>query len=460
MKRITIAKLAGTWFLGYLLALLAAYFWFESPSSGPPGQALSAALLLALLCASGFLVSWFLLRYWFSHARKLEEFALALPEKNATLPPDLPAEFDGLKAALRRMAAQVHSTIEHAGLEASRRETILAGMAEGVLAVDARLNVVFYNEAFARAFQARLPVAEGRPLYEIVREPALREVLEGVARTRTAVKLVFQLPAAAGHWFEAHALPLGEPTRPGAVVVLHDVSDIQRTEQARKDFVANVSHELRTPLAAIRGYAETLLNGALEDTANNRRFVEIILSQSIRLNNIASDLLVLSELDSHAPPAPQEQIPLLDVIESAVRTVESSAGLRQVRIVRGESDDCVVAGYRYRLEQAVVNLMDNAVKFNKPDGQVSVAVRQVTDAEVRIVVADTGIGIPSEDLSRIFERFYRVDKARSRKVGGTGLGLSIVREIVERMGGSVEVESQLGRGTQFTVVLPSANHRR
>jgi len=456
MRLITIAKLAGTWTLTYVVSLCMGYLWFVARHPGAEPLAFSGALFLAAFCVVGFLVSWFLLRSWYSYARKLEEFALTLPAKDAALPAGFPAEFAGLTESLRRMAAQVNSTLEHAGLEASRRETILAGMAEGVLAVDERLNVVFYNDAFAKAFQARMPVAEGRPLYEVVREPALREILEAVVRSREAAKQQFQLPSAAGHWFEAHALPFEDRNLPGAVVVLHDISDIQRTEQARKDFVANVSHELRTPLAAIRGYAETLLDGAMEDSANNQRFVEVILSQAIRLNNIASDLLVLSELDSNAPAGPPEQVPLLDVIESAVRTVESSAGLRQVHIVQGECQACAVLGYRFRLEQAMVNLLDNAVKFNKPDGQVIVECAHTADGQVRIAVSDTGIGIPSDDLNRIFERFYRVDKARSRRAGGTGLGLSIVKEIIERMGGTVTVESQLGRGTQFTILLAAA----
>ncbi len=456
MRRITIAKLIGTWVLTYAVSLCVGYAWFVAPHPDPKPPALSGALFLALFCVAGFLVSWFLLRSWYSYARKLEEFALALPASSATLPAGFPAEFAGLTESLRRMAAQVNSTLEHASLEASRRETILAGMAEGVLAVDERLNVVFYNEAFAKAFQARLPIAEGRPLYEVVREPALRAILEAVVLSREAAKQQFQLPSAAGHWFEAHALPFEDRSLPGAVVVLHDISDIQRTEQARKDFVANVSHELRTPLAAIRGYAETLLDGALEDSANNRRFVEVILSQAIRLNNIASDLLVLSELDSNAPASSPEHVPLLDVIESAIRTVESSAALRQVHVIQGECQDCIVLGYRFRLEQALVNLLDNAVKFNKPEGQVVVDCVRTPDGHVRIAVSDTGIGIHSDDLKRIFERFYRVDKARSRRVGGTGLGLSIVKEIIERMGGSVTVESQLGRGTQFTILLQAA----
>src|SRR5277367_2607450 len=348
MRLITIAKLAGTWTLTYVVSLCMGYLWFVARHPGAEPLAFSGALFLAAFCVVGFLVSWFLLRSWYSYARKLEEFALTLPAKSAALPAGFPAEFAGLTESLRRMAAQVNSTLEHAGLEASRRETILAGMAEGVLAVDERLNVVFYNDAFAKAFQARMPVAEGRPLYEVVREPALREILEAVVRSREAAKQQFQLPSAAGHWFEAHALPFEDRNLPGAVVVLHDISDIQRTEQARKDFVENVSHELRTPLAAIRGYAETLLDGAMEDSANNQRFVEVILSQAIRLNNIASDLLVLSELDSNAPAGPPDRVNLLDVIDSAMRTIDSTAALRQVRLTRGPVQDCAVNGYRFR----------------------------------------------------------------------------------------------------------------
>jgi two-component system phosphate regulon sensor histidine kinase PhoR len=249
---------------------------------------------------------------------------------------------------------------------------------------------------------------------------------------------------------------LGHAPVRGAVIVLHDVTDIQRQEQLRKDFVADVSHELRTPLAAIRGYAETLLDGALEDEANNRKFVEVILSHAIRLNNIASDLLVLSELDSDArPAAPSEPVSVRDVVESVVKTIEATANARNVRFEHLACDDCFIQGHRYRLEQVLVNLVDNAVKFNRPGGEVRIQCTCTNDGYVRISVSDTGIGIPSEDLKRVFERFYRVDRARSRPAGGTGLGLPIVKEIVNRMGGSVTVESQLGRGSTFTIRLPA-----
>jgi two-component system phosphate regulon sensor histidine kinase PhoR len=230
---------------------------------------------------------------------------------------------------------------------------------------------------------------------------------------------------------------------------------LERVERVRKDFVANVSHELRTPLTAIRGYAETLLDGALEDGDNNRRFLEIIKAHTIRLNNIASDLLILSELESGRSSSEPELVSIRAVLETALRTIEAQARVQDVRLVCGKIDDISVTGYRIRLEQAVVNIIDNAVKFNKPGGEVRIECVRTPDGSARISVSDTGIGIPKEDLSRIFERFYRVDKARSREVGGTGLGLSIVKHVIERMDGTITVDSQAGHGSTFTIVLPS-----
>jgi two-component system phosphate regulon sensor histidine kinase PhoR len=414
-------------------------------------------VLFGAVSAIGIAFVYALAAAWSAPARRLESFVAALPTSETSLPDDGPEELQSLARAMRAMAARVRDVVEHASLESSRREIILACMAEGVLAVDKTLHVTFCNDAFAQSFSARTPVAEGRTLYEVVREPMLRDVLARVVRTGTPETGRFQLPSAAGRWFEARALPIGDNPRRGAIIVLHDITDIQRQEQLRKDFVADVSHELRTPLAAIRGYAETLLDGALEDRANNRNFLEIILAHAIRLNNIASDLLVLSELDSDAPPPmPPEPIRVIEVIDSALHSVENAAALRGIRIRRDNCQDCRVFGYRFRLEQAVVNLLDNAVKFNRTEGEVVIDCAPIADARVQISVSDTGIGIHSEDIKRIFERFYRADKARTRPTGGTGLGLPIVKEVVERMGGAVAVESQLGSGSKFTIVLQGA----
>lgn len=438
-----------------LLALL--WLWPEIIPDRHGIALLKLGALFGACLAGGLAFVLALESSWSVPSRRLENFVAALPAAETKLPEDGPAELRNLARAMQAMAERVRQVVERANLELSRRETILACMAEGVLAVDRGLHVTFCNDAFAHAFSTRTPVTEGRTLYEVVREPVLRDVLERVVGSGTPETDRFQLPSAAGRWFEARALPVGDNPPRGAVIVLHDVTDIQRQEQLRRDFVADVSHELRTPLAAIRGYAETLLDGALEDENNNRKFVEIILAHAIRLNNIASDLLVLSELDADAPPAAAaERIRVVDIINSAVHSVERAASLRGIRLQRENCRDCSVMGYRFRLEQALVNLLDNAVKFNRPDGEVSIACGETDHGRVQISVSDTGIGIPSDEIKRIFERFYRVDKARSRPAGGTGLGLPIVKEVVERMGGSVSVESQLGRGSKFTIVLQAA----
>ena len=264
------------------------------------------ASVLAMVSGAGLALTYAVIRRYASLAGDLAEFIAALPAQERNLAVEGPLEMQLLSRSMRAMAQRVRLIVEQTNIEASRRETILACMAEGVLAVDSKLKVNFCNEAFALAFSTRRDAAEGRSLYEVVREPILRDILQRVLSSEKPETDRFQLPSAAGRWFEARALPFGQSSSRGAVIVLHDVTDIQRQEQMRKDFVADVSHELRTPLASIRGYAETLLDGALNDPGHNRRFVEIILSQSTRLNAIAADLLVLSELDSgnEAPAEP------------------------------------------------------------------------------------------------------------------------------------------------------------
>ncbi len=415
------------------------------------------AIVLAVVGAAGLVLTYSVSSRWAARTKLLEDYAAGLPNTQNPLPEGGPVELQTLAKAMRAMANRVNEVVDRANLELARRETILACMAEGVLSVDKQLRVNFCNDAFAAAFGTRTESSEGRSLYELVREPALREILERVVTSGAPEKDLLRLPSAAGRWFEARALPLGNEPRRGAVIALHDVTDIQHQEQMRKDFVADVSHELRTPLAAIRGYAETLLDGGLEDEQNNRRFVEIIFSHAVRLNNIASDLLVISELDNRASPSPPtERIALLDVVRTALTTVEKSAAERGIHLNAENCLPCYVNGVRFRMEQVMVNLLDNAVKFNRPGGHVTVECMPVSQDMVRLSVADSGIGIPNDDVKRIFERFYRVDKSRSRPAGGTGLGLPIVKEVVERMGGTVSVESTLGRGSKFIVLLRSA----
>jgi two-component system phosphate regulon sensor histidine kinase PhoR len=369
----------------------------------------------------------------------------------------LPGEDDATRAlnqSLRRMAGRIHELVERLSQESNRMDAILTSMREGVLAVDHQMRVQFANRALETALGLKAPIPLDTPLVGVVRDPTFLSLISGVVSTSTAATCRLQFAGADSAVFEAYASPFAVPPHWGALIILHDITGLERLERIRRDFVANVSHELRTPLAAIRGYAETLLGGGLEDTSHNRRFVEVIQAQAIRLNNIATDLLTLSDLESGRRDTEPGPVSVEDAVNTALLTVETEAKIRGVNLVRGAIHDAVVTGHAIRLEQALVNLLDNAVKFNKPGGEVRVDATYGKDGRILISVADTGAGIPSSDVSRIFERFYRVDRARSREVGGTGLGLSIVKHVVERMDGAISVDSRLGHGSTFTISIP------
>jgi two-component system, OmpR family, phosphate regulon sensor histidine kinase PhoR len=443
----------------FLLAIsLAAMVLYVAGHGAEDGDALwrpLAGASLLLLAATG------LLAFFFTRSFSRRLFQIRAYVERLLDPPvleqELPSGDDDLgllTRSLQRTAPRIRELVESLKLEGARREAILVSMVEGVLAVDKDLRVTFCNHSFARTIGARLPVIPGMPLAELVRDPGLRVILTTVLSTGERLEQRLTLPAASAHSFEVLAGPLGGPPTRGVLAILHDVTELERLERVRKDFVANVSHELRTPLTAIRGYSETLLDGGLEDLQNNRRFVEVILSQATRLSNIAADLLSLSELESSGATAPPHPVSIRAALESALRTVESAARLQGVKVLCEKLEDAKVIGHELRLEQVFVNLLDNAVKFNRPNGEVQIEMRS-KNGKVNVLIGDTGIGIPSEDLPRVFERFYRVDKARSRAMGGTGLGLSIVKHAVEQMGGTIKVASRLGEGSEFTIELPT-----
>ncbi|HXJ92110.1 MAG TPA: ATP-binding protein [Terriglobia bacterium] len=365
-------------------------------------------------------------------------------------------EIGSLVRAVNGMAARLSGFVESAKAQSAQHEAILETMVEGVLAVDEKLRITYSNRAFTQAVGVPDPIPDRTPVAEVVRHPALRDMLsEALRKGEPQERRLVLVLAGEERAFEVQAAPLASLSGPGAFAVLYDITHLERLERVRRDFVANVSHELRTPLTAIQGYSETLLEGGLEDAENSQRFVEIIKAHAIRLGNITSDLLTLSELESGRVGTPPESISIQAAVDSCLRTVSSAARLAGVRLVRGTVEEADVMGNRTHVEQVLVNLLDNGVKFNRPDGEVRIDSLCGPNGRVTVTVEDTGIGIPSEHLSRIFERFYRVDKARSRQAGGTGLGLSIVKHIVERMDGTVTVESNLGKGSKFTVTFPT-----
>jgi len=320
--------------------------------------------------------------------------------------------------------------------------------------------VTFCNISFASAVKARDPLPANARLQEVVRDPVLLDLLKEVLATGQPIRKRLMLGPAAGRVFEVQAAPIAGPAadgrNAGAIAILHEVTALEHLERVRKDFVANISHDLRTPLAAIQGYAETLLEGASENRENNRKFLEIIRANAVRLGDLAADLLMLSELESERIPPPPERLSVRDAAETAVRMVEHDAADRNVIVTIGEGEPLYVLGHKLRFERALLNLLQNGVRFNGPGGHVRVETEQLA-GEVSITVRDTGIGIASSELPRIFERSYCVDKARSKEGGGTGLGLAIVKHVAEKMGGTVSVRSQLGKGSAFTLHFPAAD---
>ncbi len=361
-------------------------------------------------------------------------------------------ELGDLARSLSKIAPKVEEAVRGLSTELARRESILASMTEAVLAVDAKLNVSFCNDAFVRAVGHS--IEKGVPLIKVFRDPGLFQILRLVVDSGENLTQRLNISVHEDQWFDVHATPLAGDTPHGALAILYDVTPIARMERAQRDFVANVSHEFRTPLATITGCAETLLHEGSTDAKNGRKFLEIIHANSVRLTHIAADLIMLSQLDTGQGRPETMPIPVEESVASALHAIEPVAVTRGVKIYADPICPAQVLGHRLALEQALVNLLDNAVKFSQAGGEVSVQTEITAGDQVEISVSDRGIGIPKEDLSRIFERFYRVDKARSRSVGGTGLGLSIVKHAVEQMHGTVRVESQLGKGSCFTIALP------
>jgi two-component system, OmpR family, phosphate regulon sensor histidine kinase PhoR len=360
-------------------------------------------------------------------------------------------ELAALALALNRLAATAEAQFAAVRNERDHLMAILSSMSEGVLVVDGDGRALLVNPAFRRLFDLAGEVA-GRPVLEIIRHPDLARVIEDTLRLGEAQggQIELRSPDRRTLLLASAALAGGER---GAVLVTRDTTELTRVADMRRDFVANVSHELKTPLAAIRGYAETLQDGALEEPATARRFTDRILSQCRRLQALLDDLLTLSRLDGVALPPEREPVDLREVVHRAVEVLSTAAREKQVRVDVEESAIPPVPGDPDSLERLVLNLLDNALKYNRPGGSVILRLSQ-DGPDVLLEVCDTGIGIPPDSIPRIFERFYRVDKGRAREEGGTGLGLAIVKHVAQAHGGQVDVESHAGRGTTFRVRLP------
>jgi two-component system, OmpR family, phosphate regulon sensor histidine kinase PhoR len=371
-------------------------------------------------------------------------------------------ELRSLSKAIGEMGIQLRNKIEEISKEKDYLQTILKGMMEGVLVVDGRGRILMVNDALRNLLSFSSDVADKMPL-EVIRNAELEAAITSVVREGKNKVLELNVTVPGGRILEVNVVGIlpssnstgadGEGVR-GAIAVFHDITRLKELEIIRQDFVANVSHELRTPLTTIKGYAETLLEGALkEDVAF--QFVQVIKRHTDRLTKIVEDLLMLSKIESKEFQLKIEFISLPDFINDVIDFVKEAAEKKEISISQSKitSSQAVGADRNY-LEQIFINLLDNAIKYTHEGGKVTISAIEKDKREIQFSIEDDGMGIPREDIPRIFERFYRVDKGRSQELGGTGLGLSIVKHLVQAHGGRVWVESQLGEGSTFYFTLP------
>ena len=334
-------------------------------------------------------------------------------------------------------------------------DSALREMREGLLVIDADMRVVASNRAARNLFSDLNDVIDSRRLTELTRNPAIYDAFLDAVRGKERTGVKVETYGQERRVFDLRVVPLRSTNghgSGGAVGVFFDVTRLERLEIIRQEFLSNVSHELRTPLTSIRALAETLENGAIEDHQNNRRFLSIIQKNADRMHRLIDDILELSAIEAGNVKVKPEIIQLYPLVEDVIASLSASAAARKVTVNDLVDQKAEVFADPHRLVQMLTNLVDNAIKFNREGGTVTI--RHESDRTDRIRVEDSGEGIPAHHLDRLFERFYRVDRARSRELGGTGLGLAIVKHLARAHGGEVIVKSRFGDGSQFTIELP------
>jgi two-component system phosphate regulon sensor histidine kinase PhoR len=382
------------------------------------------------------------------------EFDVHLPSSGLT-------EIAGLSETMNRMAGELRERIRTITEQRNELEAVLSSMVEGVFGVDREERLLGMNPSAARILGCNPATAQGRTIQEVIRLAELQRFVVGALSSEEPVEKDLVLYGEAERIVRAHGTPLrdAEGNRIGVLVVLNDVTRLARLENIRKDFVANVSHEIKTPITAIKGFVETLQEGKTHDPEDVKRFLGIIHRHVDRLEAIVEDLLALSRIEKEAEA---EEIILEEhlvrgILARAIQACENKAEAKKIRLELDCSEELKGKINPLLLEQAVVNLLDNAINYSGEGTSVAVVAEEAAQ-EIMIRVQDHGSGIERKHLDRIFERFYRVDKSRSRKLGGTGLGLAIVKHIIQAHGGRVSVESQIGEGSTFTLHLPQSNN--
>jgi two-component system, OmpR family, phosphate regulon sensor histidine kinase PhoR len=426
---------------------------------GPEAFSQGEVLLIAILFSAFVFVPIYLQsRRNLAVLDGLVELAKRISRGEASVRPDqrLHGSYKELADALQE-AAELHDRTARQLTDVRNRiDLILRRMVEGVAVIEKGAKIAFCNEAFSNALGlGGLPRA-GNLLLEVTRETGLLNIVEEVLDTGETIRTEVETGTSQRRTHSVTAAPVPIGTTTSVVLVMHDISEIRRIEQMRRDFVANVSHEFKTPLTAIQGFAETLLDGALTDEKHGPRFAQIIRDHAIRLNRLTSDLLRLSLIEAGKVQIERTHIQVQEVIEACLETVRMKAETKAIAL-RAElpAERAIMLGDSSKIREILLNLLDNAIQYTPSGGKIVLGARVSADG-VTFHVSDNGIGIPEEDQKRIFERFYRVDDARSREVGGTGLGLSITKHLIEAHGGTITVESTLNGGSCFMAFIPNS----
>ena len=415
-----------------------------------------AGLLIALLAAGiSLLISRRITRPIVAMKKSAGHFAFGDFSHRLAAPDS--EEMAGLAEALNQMAAQLDNRIKTIINQRNELETVLSSMREGVVAFDNKERIISMNQAASRLFECDPVQCQDKSIQEVVRNLPLQQFIRKAISGREPEEDDIVLYQNGEKILNLKSSPLLDAGKEqiGTLVVINDVTQLRRLENMRKDFVANVSHEIKTPLTAIKGFVETLSQGGVDEPEENERFLGIIQKHVDRLSSIIDDLLSLSriEQEDERKTIHLESRYIKDVFQSAIQICRSKAEEKKIDINLTCDEKLKSFFDPMLLEQAVVNLLDNAIKYSEPNSTIHLTA-DLSDSEVKIIVADQGIGIAKKHLPRLFERFYRVDKARSRKLGGTGLGLAIVKHIAQAHNGYVSVESTLGKGSTFTIRIP------
>jgi two-component system phosphate regulon sensor histidine kinase PhoR len=364
-------------------------------------------------------------------------------------------EIGDLAQSLNLMSEEIKDKIGKLASERTKLDLVLSSMFEGVIVTDDNERIILMNPSLRKIFLVDAN-PEGKKPLEVIRNTAVQDIVDRIVQGRQGLateEITVNIPEE--KILKVNGVPIVRNDKfEGAILVFHDITELRRLEQIRQDFVANVSHELRTPISSIKGYAETLLEGALEDKDNAKEFISIIYQDSNRLANLINDLLDLSKIESGKMKMNFIPLDPVSLIKRAVTVIENQAKAKSIALKLDFASDLPkIKADETRFSQVMINILDNAIKYSSEGGSATISAKVVNNA-LQIDISDTGIGISEKDLPRIFERFYRVDKARSRELGGTGLGLSIVKHIVSAHGGQVWVKSELGFGSTFSFTIP------